>query len=246
MRSVSKLITISEKKKQTNKEYDNVWNHKLAVFKAKSCVVTYSAYGCSLYEIRSGILSSNYYPKIHLCNCQTAADIDVSSSPLVLRRKWGLFRPRNEIKMSFQVALLRDKHATVTQAVKSSFYEWPPWFAITVRRSIQTLIKGRQSTRRPFGSTADPTILLWRRVISTEGKQYSWAFALPLATLPVYHLFPCENMRVQGSANARRMPVMIAHLTWMIYLGQSRARAHHALQPRIMKLVKMLSRLIRL
>ena len=46
--------------------------------------------------------------------------------------------------------------------------------------------------------------------------------------------FPCEDMRVQGSANTRHMPEMIAHLTWMIYLGQSRARAHHALQPRIM------------
>ena len=46
--------------------------------------------------------------------------------------------------------------------------------------------------------------------------------------------FPYEDMRVQGSANTRRMPEMIAHLTWMIYLGQSRARAHHALQPRIM------------
>ena len=44
--------------------------------------------------------------------------------------------------------------------------------------------------------------------------------------------FPCEDMRVQGSANTRRMPGMSAHLTWMIYLGQSRARAHHALQPR--------------
>ena len=49
--------------------------------------------------------------------------------------------------------------------------------------------------------------------------------------------FPCEDARIQGSANARRMPAMIAHLTWMIYLGQPRARAHHALQPRIMKLV---------
>ena len=50
--------------------------------------------------------------------------------------------------------------------------------------------------------------------------------------------FHCEDTRVQGSANARRMPEMIAHLTWMIYLlGQSRARAHHALQLRIMKLV---------
>ena len=46
--------------------------------------------------------------------------------------------------------------------------------------------------------------------------------------------FPCEDMRVQGSANTRHMPEMIAHLTWMMYLGQSRARAHHALQPRIM------------
>ena len=53
--------------------------------------------------------------------------------------------------------------------------------------------------------------------------------------------FPCEDTHVQGSANARRMPAIIANLTWMIYLGQSRARAHHALQPRIMKLVKMLS-----
>ena len=34
----------------------------------------------------------------------------------------------------------------------------------------------------------DPTILPWRRVISTDGKQYSWAFALSLATLPVYPL----------------------------------------------------------
>ena len=49
--------------------------------------------------------------------------------------------------------------------------------------------------------------------------------------------FPCEDMRVQGSANVRRMPAMIAHLTWMIYLGQSRACAHHTLQPRMMKLV---------
>ena len=35
----------------------------------------------------------------------------------------------------------------------------------------------------------------------------------------------------------RRMPEMIAHLTWMIYLGQSRARAHHALQPQIMNML---------
>ena len=82
---------------------------------------------------------------------------------------------------------------------------------------------------------ADLTILLWRRVISTDGKQHSWAFALSLATLPVLSSFPCEDTRVQGSANARRMPAMIAHLTWMIYLGQS--RAHHALQPQIIKLV---------
>ena len=49
--------------------------------------------------------------------------------------------------------------------------------------------------------------------------------------------FPYEDMRVQGSANTRRrgrMPEMIAHLTWIISRGQSRARAHHALQPRIM------------
>ena len=41
--------------------------------------------------------------------------------------------------------------------------------------------------------------------------------------------FPCEDTRVQGSANAQRMPEMIAHLTWMNYLGQSCACAHHAL-----------------
>ena len=46
--------------------------------------------------------------------------------------------------------------------------------------------------------------------------------------------FPYEDTRVQGSANTWRMPEMIAHLTWMIYPGQSRTRAHHALQPRIM------------
>ena len=56
--------------------------------------------------------------------------------------------------------------------------------------------------------------------------------------------FHCKDTRVQGSANAQRMPAMIAHLTWMNYLGHSRARAHHALQPRIMKLVKMFSRSI--
>ena len=32
--------------------------------------------------------------------------------------------------------------------------------------------------------------------------------------------FPYEDMRVQGSANTRRMPEIIAHLTWMIYLDE--------------------------
>ena len=69
------------------------------------------------------------------------------------------------------------------------------------------------------------------------------SFRVILSNTTSLSSFPCEDLRVQGSANARRMPAMIAHLTWMIYLGQSRAHAHHALQPRIMKLVKMLSRL---
>ena len=88
----------------------------------------------------------------------------------------------------------------------------------------------------------DPTILSWRRVISTDGNQYSWGFRIILSNTITLSSFPCEDMRVKGSANARRMPAMIAHLTWMIYLGQSRAHAHHALQPQIMKLVKTLSR----
>ena len=36
----------------------------------------------------------------------------------------------------------------------------------------------------------DPTVLSWRLVISTEGNQYSWAFALSLATLPDKPPFP--------------------------------------------------------
>ena len=81
------------------------------------------------------------------------------------------------------------------------------------------------------------TAYAWRRMISLDGKQYSWAFAFILSNTTSLSSFPCEGMRVQGSANTRRMPAMIAHLTWMIYLGQSRARAHHALQPRITNLV---------
>ena len=30
----------------------------------------------------------------------------------------------------------------------------------------------------------EPTVLSWRRIISADGNQYSWAFALSLATLP--------------------------------------------------------------
>ena len=57
------------------------------------------------------------------------------------------------------------------------------------------------------------------------------SFRIILSNTTSLSSFPCEDMRVQGSANARRMPAMIAHLTWMIYLCQSRARAHYALQP---------------
>ena len=63
------------------------------------------------------------------------------------------------------------------------------------------------------------------------------SFRVILSNTTSLSSFHCEDMRVRGSANTWRMPAMIAHLTWMIYLGQSRARAHHALQPRIMKLV---------
>ena len=71
-----------------------------------------------------------------------------------------------------------------------------------------------------------------------NGRQTAFmSFRVILSNTTSLSSFPCEDMCVQGSANARRMPAMIAHLTWMIYLGQSRARAHHALQPRIMKLV---------
>ena len=70
------------------------------------------------------------------------------------------------------------------------------------------------------------------------------SFRIILSNTTCLSSFPFEDTRVQGSGNARRMPAMTVHLTWMIYLGQSRARAHHALQLRIMKLVKMLSRLI--
>ena len=98
--------------------------------------------------------------------------------------------------------------------------------------------------RRHLLCHPDPTILSWRRVISTDGNQYSWAFALSLATLPVYLLSLVTIRAYKDQQYVRRMPAMIAQLTWMIYLGQSRARAHHALQPRIMKLMKMLSRLM--
>ena len=70
------------------------------------------------------------------------------------------------------------------------------------------------------------------------------SFCVTLSNTTKVSSSPCKDTRVQGSANVRRMPAMIAHLTWMIYQGQSRTCAHHALQPRIMKLVKMLSCLI--
>ena len=46
------------------------------------------------------------------------------------------------------------------------------------------------------------------------------SFRVILSNTTSLSSFPCEDTRVQGSANARHMPAMIAHLTWMIYLGQ--------------------------
>ena len=54
------------------------------------------------------------------------------------------------------------------------------------------------------------------------------SFRVILSNTTSLSSFPCEDMHVQGSATARRVQAMIAHLTWMIYLGQSCARAHHA------------------
>ena len=57
----------------------------------------------------------------------------------------------------------------------------------------------------------DPTILSWRRIILTDGNQYSWAFTFLLATLPNYHFSLINgDTRIQGSAKARHMPAMIA------------------------------------
>ena len=55
------------------------------------------------------------------------------------------------------------------------------------------------------------------------------SFRIILSNTTSLSSFVCEDTPVQGSANARRMPAMIAHLTWMNYLGQSRAHAHYAL-----------------
>ena len=68
----------------------------------------------------------------------------------------------------------------------------------------------------------------------TGRQKIFMSFRVILSNTTSLPSFLCEDMRIHGSANTRRMPEMIAHLTWMIYLGQSRARAHHALQPRIM------------
>ena len=68
----------------------------------------------------------------------------------------------------------------------------------------------------------------------TGWQKIFMSFRIILSNTTSLSSFPYEDTRVQGSANAPRMPEMSAHLTWMIYLGQSRARAHHALQPRIM------------
>ena len=68
----------------------------------------------------------------------------------------------------------------------------------------------------------------------TGRQKIFMSFRVILSNTASLSAFLYEDTCVQGSANAPRMPAMSAHLTWMIYLGQSRARAHHALQPRIM------------
>ena len=93
----------------------------------------------------------------------------------------------------------------------------------------------------------DLTVLSWRRMISTDVNQYSysWAFALSLATLPDKPLSLMEIRAYKDQQRRGACQQWLRRLTWIIYLGQSRAT--HSLCAStviIMKLVKMLSRLV--
>ena len=68
---------------------------------------------------------------------------------------------------------------------------------------------------------ADPTVLSWRRMISTDGNQYSWAFALSLATLPDKPISLMEICAYKEQQRHGACQQWLHRLTWIIYLSQS-------------------------
>ena len=108
-----------------------------------------------------------------------------------------------------------------------AFWRWPrsfPWFqakwgrfSTTSFRSLLVSPPGMYTSLVRSSFPADPTELSWRRVISPDGNQYSWAYICELSLYPYQHyqtspLSLYGDTSVHGSAKARRVPAMIAQV----------------------------------
>ena len=87
----------------------------------------------------------------------------------------------------------------------------------------------------PLRVCTDPTLLLWWRVVSTDGNEYSWAFALSLATLPDY---PPSLMKIRAYMDQQWRGA------WARIAQADLDDLSRPVQCSIMKLVKMLSRIL--